>query len=178
MISLPLGATFSALSQTVIEIVYGPPYLSGSIPLAILAGTNIFMGLSALFIAAIQGIGETKILIKIGASAAATDIILVAILANPLGNMGASIGRVAVFAVTSFLGYRYLRSRIGSFLRFDSRIVLTSSLVFLLLVGYGILISSMTGSSYLPRVTLQLAGSLLIVVAVFRVTRPYGEKDY
>jgi O-antigen/teichoic acid export membrane protein len=109
---IPAGVSLAAISRTAITIAYGPAYLNGAIPFALLTATAILPAYAALLVTAIQAIGETRPLLKIGAASTLADVAVVAALAKPLGVVGAALARVAMLAVTLALSYCTLRSKV------------------------------------------------------------------
>jgi len=113
LLVIPLSISLAAISQTAIIIAYGPSYLLGALPFALLTSTSIIAAYAALFTVALQAIGETRALIKIGATSALTDLVIVTLLARPLGVVGAAIARIAMFSIALVLCYRTLGGKIG-----------------------------------------------------------------
>jgi len=102
LLILPIGASLAAISPTAIRIAYGPAYIEGAAPFALLTATAILPAYLAINTSTLQAIAETKVLAKIGAASAIIDIALVAVLVKPLGANGAALARTAMF-LTAFI---------------------------------------------------------------------------
>jgi len=111
-ILIPIGVSFAVLSSAAIKIAYGSQYLSGTIPLAILAATALIPALLLLFVTIIQSIGNTKPLIIIGVAASITEVVLVGTLASSLGGTAGAIGRIAFSTVGVVIGYYYIHKNV------------------------------------------------------------------
>ena len=112
LLVIPLSISLAAISQTAIIIAYGLSYLPGALPFALLTSTSIIAAYATLFTVALQAIGETRALIKIGATSALTDLVIVTLLARPLGVAGAATARIAMFSVALVLCYSALRGKV------------------------------------------------------------------
>jgi len=99
---LPIGASLAAISPTAIRIAYGPAYIEGAVPFALLTATAILPAYISINTSTLQAIAETKVLAKIGAASAIIDIALVAVLVKPFEANGAALARTAMF-LTAFL---------------------------------------------------------------------------
>jgi O-antigen/teichoic acid export membrane protein len=108
MLILPIGAGLAAIAPTAVEVAYGRSYLQGSGPFALLTATAILPAYVSMNSSALQAIGETKALAKIGATSAIVDILLVTVLVRPLGVDGAALARIAMFLVAFVLTQRTL----------------------------------------------------------------------
>ncbi len=111
-ILIPIGFSFAALSTTAIEVAFGPQYISGSIPFAILGATIVIPALALLMVTIIQSIGNTKPLIIIGIASAIADIIFVAVFASSMGGIAGATGRLAFSATTIIFGYYFIQKNI------------------------------------------------------------------
>jgi O-antigen/teichoic acid export membrane protein len=108
---LPIGASLAAISPTAIRIAYGPAYIEGIAPFALLTATAILPAYISINTSTLQAIAETKVLAKIGATSAIIDIALVTILVKPLGANGAALARTAMFLTVFLLTQKTLRSK-------------------------------------------------------------------
>ena len=99
---LPIGASLAAISPTAIRIAYGPGYVEGAAPFALLTATAILPAYISINTSTLQAIAETKVLAKIGAVSAIIEIALVTILVKLLEANGAALARTAMF-LTAFL---------------------------------------------------------------------------
>jgi len=108
---LPIGAGLAAISPTAITIAYGPNYIEGTVPLALLTATAILPAYVSINTSTLQAIAETKVLAKIGAASAIIDIAFVTILVIPLGANGAALARTAMFLTAFLLMQKILASK-------------------------------------------------------------------
>ncbi|MBI4257506.1 MAG: oligosaccharide flippase family protein [Thaumarchaeota archaeon] len=109
---IPLGASLAALSPVAVEVVYGPHYVSGATPFALLAATSIIPALSLLVVTVIQSTGYTRPLVVIGLASAVADMLLVAVFAGSLGGVAGAMGRIAFPAVGLILGYYFIWGKV------------------------------------------------------------------
>jgi len=108
---LPIGASLAAISPTAITIAYGPAYIEGVAPFALLTATAILPAYVSINTSTLQAIAETKVLAKIGLASAIIDIALVTILVKPLGANGAALARTTMFLTAFILMQKALASR-------------------------------------------------------------------
>jgi len=108
---LPIGAGLAAISPTAITIAYGPAYIEGSVPFALLTATAILPAYISINTSTLQAVAETKVLAKIGATSAIIDIALVTILVKPLEANGAALARTAMFLTAFLLTQKTLASK-------------------------------------------------------------------
>ncbi len=111
-ITIPIGFSFAALSMTAIETAFGRQYISGAIPFSMLAATSFIPAILLLIVTIIQSSGNTKPLVIIGIISSISDILLVAVLAGPLGGIAGAIGRITFSIVGVILGVYFLRNKI------------------------------------------------------------------
>ena len=97
---LPLGAGLAAIARTAITIAYGPAYIDGAAAFALLTATAILPAYVSINTSTLQALAETRILAKIGAASAAVDVMLVTVLAKPLGVNGAALARIGMYAIS------------------------------------------------------------------------------
>jgi len=109
---IPLGVSLAAVAPTAIEALFGKSYLSGSISLSILAATSILPAYSTLQMDVMKGIGYTKHFLSIGVTALLVDVVVVTILAGPLGTIGGAIARVFLWGTSVIIGYWVLRKKV------------------------------------------------------------------
>lgn len=108
---IPLSIGLAATSRTALTLAYGPNYLQGATAFALLACTSIFAAYAGLFTTALQAVGRTAALIKIGAFATTVDLLVLLFLTKPFGIVGAAIGRIAMFAAISILSQQAISGR-------------------------------------------------------------------
>jgi len=108
---LPIGASLAAISPTAIRIAYGPGYIEGAAPFALLTASAILPAYISINTSTLQAIAETKVLAKIGAVSAIVDIALVALLVKPFEANGAAIARTAMFLTAFLLTQKALASK-------------------------------------------------------------------
>jgi len=108
---LPIGASLAAISPTAVRIAYGPAYIEGAIPFALLTATAILPAYISINTSTLQAIAETKVLAKIGAASAIIDIALVAVLVKPFEANGAALARTAMFLTAFLLTQKTLASK-------------------------------------------------------------------
>ena len=109
---IPLSLSLAAVSRTAISVAYGPAYVIGAVPFVILTLATIMAAYSMLFSTALQAVGETKAMMKIGVVSVAVELLLTALLARPLSATGAALARTAMFIVGVVLGYRVLSGKV------------------------------------------------------------------
>lgn len=109
---IPLSLSLAAVSRTAISVAYGPSYLAGAVPFAVLTLATILSAYSMLFSTALQAVGETKAVMKIGMASVAAGLLLTALLARPLSATGAALARTAMFIVGPVLGYKALSGKV------------------------------------------------------------------
>jgi putative peptidoglycan lipid II flippase len=109
---IPLSAALAAASRTAISIAYGPTYLAGQTSFALLCVVAILAAYVSLFTMTLTAIAKTRTLLAIGMVAVGVDVTVTAILAQPLGIVGAAVARVAMLIAILVLSYRALRQHL------------------------------------------------------------------
>jgi len=108
---LPIGASLAAISPTAIRIAYGPAYIEGVAPFALLAATAILPAYISINTSTLQAMAETKALAKIGAASAIIDIAFVTVLVKPFEANGAALARTVMFLTAFLLTQKTLASK-------------------------------------------------------------------
>ncbi len=62
---MPIGLCLAAASRSAVTLAYGADYAKGAMPFAILTATSIIQAYLALFVATLEGIGETRALMRV-----------------------------------------------------------------------------------------------------------------
>jgi O-antigen/teichoic acid export membrane protein len=109
---VPLGLLIAAAAKTLILVAVGQKFATGAPVLAVLAASSILPAYVTLYVTAIQAIGRTRPLMIIGAVAVLADAISLALLARPLGAMGAAIARIVLSATSVALAHHYLAKQV------------------------------------------------------------------
>jgi len=181
LLVIPLSVSLAAISPTAITIAYGPNYLEGALPFALLTSTSIMAAYVALFTVALQAIGETKTLIKVGGVSALIDLVIVTLLAKPLGVVGAAIARIAMCSIASALSYGALRGKIRQ-LTLDvgsiKRALLLSAIIAIPLALVDWLLMNVFPSSILVRLIVEVVVFVGVgLIGVIRL-RPLEAGDF
>ncbi|HYB92650.1 MAG TPA: polysaccharide biosynthesis C-terminal domain-containing protein [archaeon] len=110
---LPAGFGLAAISKTAMALMFGPSYVAiGRLPLAILALATFFIAIGTVFSSTLQAIGETRVFIMISLAAIVADILVIIIAVPFFGVVGASFGRITLWAVLFALTYIALNKRV------------------------------------------------------------------
>lgn len=117
---LPFSFGLAAASQTAVVLAYGPDYLSGVLPFAVLMSASIIQAYVSLFSTVLQAVGETRALMNVGLISSILDVIVVVVLARWLGVMGAVVARVVMFSVALSLCYWEVKKRLRFSVDLDS----------------------------------------------------------
>jgi len=96
---LPACLGLAAISKTAMATLFGRVYTIGSLPLAILGSASVLIAFGMVFGSAIQALGETKVFIGIGAASILADAIVIFLAVPVFGVLGATMARVALWAV-------------------------------------------------------------------------------
>jgi len=128
---LPFSLSLSAVSQTAVVFAYGPGYLSGVLPFAVLTSASIIQAYVSLFATVLQAVGETRTLMNAGLISSIFNAIVVLVLGRYLGVMGAVVARVVMFSVALGLCFWEVKKRLGFTMDVDSfkRALLFSTVV-------------------------------------------------
>jgi len=102
---LPLSLSLAAASQTAVVLAYGPAYLPGVLPFAVLTMLSIVQAYEALFVTVLLAVGETGALMNIGLISSVSDAVVIVVLGGWLRVMGAVVARVVMFFVSLTLCY-------------------------------------------------------------------------
>src|SRR2546427_873345 len=107
---LPFGASLAAIAPTIIELIYGPEYVSQWTIFAILALASIFTAQGAILTTSLQAVGRTRQVLLVTMAATAVGLAAVAITAKFLGPLGGGIGRIILGAGIVILARRSMES--------------------------------------------------------------------
>lgn len=105
-----VSSALAAVSPTALSVVYGQSYVVGAVPFAILAILSSFLALSALFVTALQAINRTGYIAVAGALSLLANGAVLLLLVEPLGLLGAALGRAAMAIVAFIANYLALRT--------------------------------------------------------------------
>ncbi len=113
LVCLPAAAGLMVLAGPISNLLFRCP--EAGLPLAVLAPAAVFMGLHQTTTGILQGMGKTFIpVINLAMGAAVKLILNYTLTALPqVGIMGAAVGTVAGFLVSSYMNYVYIRSFLG-----------------------------------------------------------------
>jgi len=89
----------ATIAPTALTFFYGPDYMSGAIPLAILSISAIFLALHSLFTTALTALGKTQQILKISIVSALSTIALLIALLPLFEAVGAALTRLTVQAI-------------------------------------------------------------------------------
>lgn len=180
LIVIPAGVVLASVSQTVIVAAYGPIYLYGVVPFALLTFTAIIPAYFDLFSSVLQAIGRTKVLIKIGALAALTDLIVIVLLAKLMGVIGAAIARVAMVSVAMVLSYHAMKKDVEFTLELGR---LRRPCLFAATLAIPLVVIDWTFLHVLPlpllaRASIELVFFISIAFATAKLWKPFTPRDF
>lgn len=110
---IPASVCLAAASQTAIRVAYGPDYLVGAVPFAVLTIVAAVPAYGTLFGTALQAVGETKAIAKIGLISVTINIVTITLLTKPLNVVGTALGRVAMLLAGLTLSYKMLKESVS-----------------------------------------------------------------
>jgi O-antigen/teichoic acid export membrane protein len=107
---LPLASALAATSPTVIELIYGPTYVSQAGIFAVLTLTTIFTAQAAILTTSLQAIGRPRQVLLVTLVSTVGGMLVVATTARFVGTLGGVLGRTVLGASTVILARRSLAS--------------------------------------------------------------------
>ncbi len=107
---LPFGASLAAIAPTIIELIYGPDYVSQSSIFAILALASIFTAQGAILTTSLQAVGRARQVLLVTLASTAVGLLTVVVTARLLGPLGGGLGRIILGVGTVILARRSMAS--------------------------------------------------------------------
>lgn len=111
----PAAFGLAAVSKTVITLLYGPAYIEGAIPLAILSVSSVFMAFSLILGSALKSLGKTTAFIKISLASLTVNVIMIVSLTPFIGIIGATLARI----ISSFLVFILFFHELGGWINIE-----------------------------------------------------------
>jgi stage V sporulation protein B len=111
-ILLPSCIGLAIIAPTALTFFYGPSYVKGALPLAILSITTIIMALLSLCKTTFQAIGKTGQILKINIIAAISSVLMLLSLVPLFETTGAAFARITTQAIVLVVAVYILRREI------------------------------------------------------------------
>jgi O-antigen/teichoic acid export membrane protein len=117
---IPFGVILAVFSRIIIELAFGENYLGGYPAFMISSLLAILPAYLALYVTALQAIGNTKSLVVIAVVSLVSDVAASYPLIILFGMAGAALARSVMFALTLLISYWYLSRRVRPSVDFGS----------------------------------------------------------
>ena len=102
---IPASFGLAAVAPIAVTVAYGRDYLTATLPFAIIVASTILVAYQSLMATVLQSIAQTQPLLRITLAAAATEIVLTAVLAVPLNVVGSALARLGMILVSMLVTY-------------------------------------------------------------------------
>jgi len=123
---LPLSVALASAPQTALSIAYEGRYAEASIPFSILSSIAVLNAYTSIYSVKLQSLGVTKPIFKAGVASTIVYMTLLAALAIPLKQVGASLARASMTIAGFTILHRELNIRIPRSLK---RSIMASSII-------------------------------------------------
>ena len=102
---IPASFGLAAVAPIAVTVAYGRDYLTATLPFAIIVASTILVAYQSLMATVLQSIAQTQPLLRIALAAAATEIVLTAVLTVPLNVVGSALARLGMILVSMLVTY-------------------------------------------------------------------------
>lgn len=159
MTVMPMCFIVLAFATQILDIFFGPQYLSGTLPLQILIFGTFFYLFAQTAFGVFTGIGKPYVLAKITGIGAVTNIILNLILIPKYGLVGAAIATAIGYLLMAALCLIWLKKEIGFIVDLKHLIKTT---IYSLVIFYGVIYFLNT---FLSSMNIYIRSLILIISA-------------
>ena len=176
---VPLGMALAAVAPTALLVAYGPNYVQGAAAFAFMAVTIVFSAHSYNLVIAIEAMGDTKPLAKIGIVSTIVEIAAMAALASTLGLFGGAVAKTTLYASSLLMSYNVIRKQV----KFNLTEGLTRSIPFAVALAIPLyLVDTFSAQAFTSNLPLRVALDGVVFFALgallARILRVFSKKEF